>query len=300
MTRAVRIERLWALPVAVLLLTLAAACDLDGGEATPSPVATPTAPPTAAASPTPTATATPLVTVTPSPSPATPAASPTPSPTPSATAFGRLKNLSSYRYTMRWEIAGVKTALIERLGRLAENPNALPDPFVVDAKGTAIGPDKLETVYAISGVEGEFAIVVINREQWLKLPGGTVVGPTAFQGSLDDINEAAGFWDSKVVRSAPPLSCAGEKEMVNGIPTRHCQITRATIQQLTALFGVSFDQGRIASSSLDLWLHESEGFPLRVRIALQGVDEKGKEFRVKLDMDITDVNNLTLQVQPPT
>ncbi|MFQ5880116.1 MAG: hypothetical protein ACE5IZ_08095 [Dehalococcoidia bacterium] len=271
----------------VPVLAVAAACGGDEGPA--GPAATPTTPPT------PTAPAT-----TPPAVPDTPTPTATATPRPPGTA--RLMDLSSYRYTMRWEIAGVDSVVAERLGRLADDPDALPDPFVVVVRGSFVAPDSQEASYTISGVDGEFTVVVIDNDQWLKLPGGAIIGPTTFEGSLDDVNEAVSFWDQRVAEADVPITCAGAgTELVNGVAARHCQITTATIQQLARLLDVDIDEeGQITTLSFDLWVHDSEGYPVRVRMALQGVDEEEKAFSVQGALDITDANSPAIQVQPPS
>ncbi len=199
---------------------------------------------------------------------------------------------------MRWEVIGAPSLITDRLGRACDL-ETIPSPFVANVRGASVDPDKLETVYSYSGCEGELLVTISGKEQWVKLPGSDVIGPTSFQGSLDDVNEAAAFWDNQVTKMSIPLSCVGEKEVVNNINTQHCQLTDGSIQQMAALFDVNIDKGRVQQIDFDAWLHEGERYPVRVVIALKGLDDKDKEISVKYEMNITDANNTQVQIQAP-
>jgi hypothetical protein len=233
----------------------------------------------------------------------TPAASSTPSSSPSsapsaAVPLGKLEELSSYRYTMRWEVTGAPSLIADRLGRACDL-ETVPSPFVANVTGASVDPDKLHTVYSYSGCEGELAVTIVGKEQWVKLPGSDVIGPTTFQGSLEDVNEAVAFWDNTVTRLSIPLSCAGEKQTVNSINTQHCQLTEGSMQQMAALFDVELDESRVHQMDFDVWLHESERYPVRVVIALKGLDDKDKEIAVKHELNIMDANSPEVRIDTP-
>ncbi|KPJ49058.1 MAG: hypothetical protein AMJ38_04030 [Dehalococcoidia bacterium DG_22] len=96
------------------------------------------------------------------------------------------------------------------------------------------------------------------------------------------------------------LTCASEKkETVNDVPTNYCGIDKATFEQLSALFGGTEEMGDIDEMSLDMWLAEDGGWPVRLRVHVAGTDETGQEYEAKLEMDVTDTNE-DIEIKPPS
>ena len=131
--------------------------------------------------------------------------------------------------------------------------------------------------------------------------GALVVGPNPFSGPITELNLAESFWDDGFLPEAGSIACIGEtRETVNSVPTRHCQISEATFNQLASLFGgANAEVEQIESLSFDVWLHETEGWPVRVHAQVSGTDETGQEFEVKITLDVTDVSE-DIEIVPPS
>jgi hypothetical protein len=299
--------RILALAMATILAVVClAAC--GGGEkekGTPAAEGTGTA---AAAAGTARPTATAAGTVRPT---ATAAATAAATRTPSAGAFapGSLGDLNSYRYSMKMDLQGLESILAESMGSLTgqepdATPGTTPETIHMEITGAFVAPDKAEAHMSISGLTDELAMTVIGDQEWMKW-GDMVLGPSAFEGDLSEMNLAEAMWGS-FSEEAGGLTCASEKkETVNGVPSRYCGIDQASFEQLfslSSLFGGAgavVGVGDIDELSLDLWLAEDGGWPVRLRAHVAGTDDSGKAMDAKLEMDITDVNS-KIDINPPS
>jgi hypothetical protein len=274
--------------VAVLAITACGGDDDGDSTATTSPTAQ-------TASPTPQA-GSPIATGSPTPSGA---ASPGTTSSPTAGSFGSLAGLSSYRYELKMELKGLETAITEGLGALGAEEVGPGDTVVMDIRGAYVSPDKAEIAYKVTGLDEEIAIVVIGTNQWVKL-GDLIAGPTPYDGSISDLNLVLSFWDEGFLPEAGGVSCSGERrDTINGVSARRCEISQATFDQLSALFGGSSEDGQIQSLSFEAWLHESEGWPVRLNTQVVGTDETGQQFDVKVQLEVKDVGT-SINIQPPS
>lgn len=275
--------RILALATAIILAVVSlAACGGDGEEeGAPAAAATPAA----AEAETPAAEA------------ETPAAAPSPS--EPGFAPGALTNLNSYRYTMKMELEGLESLLTEQMAALpGQDPTAMAESLKLEVEGAFVAPDKAESRIRISGIDEELALTVIGNQQWVEL-GDMAIGPMEAVGDVSELDFALMMWE-EFSEEAGGLTCASEKkEKVNDVPTNYCGIDQATFEQLTSLFGGTEEMGDIDEMSLDMWLAEDGGWPVRLRVHVAGTDETGQEFEAKLELDITDANE-DIEIKPPS
>jgi hypothetical protein len=274
---------------AILVVVGLAACG-GGGEEEGAPAAAET--PAAVAEEGTPAAATPTVA-----EEGTPAATPTPS--EEALAPGSLSGLDSYRYTMNMELQGLQSLLAEQMAAIpGQNPTATAEGLTMEISGAFVAPDKAESHMHISGVEDELVLVVIGNQQWVQL-GDMAIGPMEASGDISELDFASMMWEG-FSAEAGGLTCANEKkETVNDVPTNYCGIDKATFEELSSLFGGTEQMGNIDEMSLDMWLAEDGGWPVRLRVHVAGTDESGQDFDAKLDMDVTDVNK-DIEINPPS
>jgi len=227
----------------------------------------------------------------------TPAVTSTPS--EAGLAPGSLAGLNSYRYTMKMELEGLESSLAEEMAAIpGQDPTAMAESLEMEISGAFVAPDKAESRIQISGVDEEVALTVIGNQQWVEL-GDMAIGPMETEGDVSELDFALMMW-GEFSEEAGGLSCASEKkEKVNDVPTNYCGIDQATFEQLSSLFGGTEEMGDIDEMSLDMWLAEDGGWPVRLRVHVAGTDESGQEFDAKLEMDITDVNE-KIEIKPPS
>ncbi len=227
----------------------------------------------------------------------TPAAAATPA--GAALAPGSLTGLNSYRYTMKMELEGLESLLTEQMAAIpGQDPTAMAETLEMEISGAFVAPDKAESRMRISGVDDELALTVIGNQQWVEL-GDMAIGPMEATGDVSELDFALMMWE-EFSEGAGGLTCASEKkETVNDVPTNYCGIDKATYQQLSALFGGTEEMGDIDEMSLEMWLAEDGGWPVRLRVNVAGTDESGQEFKAKLEMDVTDANE-DIEIKPPS
>jgi len=282
--------RILTLVIATILVIVSlAACGGDGEEeGTPAAAETPSA----AEEGTPAAAVTPTVT-----EEGTPAA--TPSPSEAALAPGSLTGLDSYRYSMKMELEGLESLLTEQMAAIpGQDPTAMAEALELEIEGAFVAPDKAESRMRISGVDDELVLIVIGNQQWVQL-GDMAIGPMETTGDVSELDFALMMWE-EFSEEAGGLTCASEKkETVNDVSTNYCGIDKATFEQLSSLFGGTEEMGDIDEMSLEMWLAEDGGWPVRLRVHVAGTDESGQEFDAKLEMDVTDVNK-DIEIKPPS
>jgi hypothetical protein len=276
--------RILALVMATILavVCLAACGGGDEEEGTPAAAATPTA----------------VEEGTPAAEGETPAAAPSPS--DEGVAPGTLIDLNSYRYSMKMELEGLQSLLTEQMAALpGQDPTADTDTLKMEISGAFVAPDKAESRMRISGVDDELTLTVIGDQQWVEF-GDLAVGPIEAMGDVADLDFALMMWD-EFSEGAGGLTCASEKkETVNDVAANYCGIDKATFEQLASLFGGTEEEmGDIDELSLDMWLAEDGGWPVRLRVQVAGTDETGQEFEAKLELDVTDVNE-DIEIKAPS
>jgi hypothetical protein len=288
--------RILTLVIATILVIVSlTACGGDGEEeAAPEATATPTATeestPAPAEEGTPAAAATPTVT-----EGETPAAAATPA--EEAVSTGSLTGLDSYRYSMKMELEGLESSLADQMASI-QDPTAMAEGLKLEIEGAFVAPDQAESHMHISGVDDELVLIVIGDQQWVQL-GDMAIGPMETTGDVSELDFALMMWE-EFSEEAGGLTCASEKkETVNDIPTTYCGIDQATYEQLSSLFGGTEEMGDVEEMSLDMWLAEDGGWPVRLRVHVAGTDESGQEFDAKLEMDVTDVNE-DIEINPPS
>jgi hypothetical protein len=200
---------------------------------------------------------------------------------------------------MKMELEGLESIFTESMsGLTGEEPGTVPATMELEVSGAFVAPDKAEAHMRISGVTDELSMTVIGDQQWMKW-GDLTMGPTAFEGTLSDMSLAEAMWGG-FSEEAGDLTCSSEKkETVNGVPSRYCGIDQASFAELTSLFGGTEEMGDIDELSLDMWLAEDGGWPVRMRAHVAGTDQSGQEFDARLEMDITDVNT-EIDIETPS
>jgi hypothetical protein len=225
----------------------------------------------------------------------------TPAVTPSEEGLtpGSLSSLNSYRYSMKIEMEGLESLLAEQMAALpGQDPTAMAESLKMEISGAFVAPDKAESHIQIGGVDEELALTVIGDQQWMSL-GDLAIGPVQAMGDVSELDMALIVWEG-FSEGAGGLTCASEKkEKVNDVATNYCGIDQATFEQLASLFGGTAEMGDIDEMSLDMWLAEDGGWPVRLRVHVAGTDETGQEFDAKVEMDITDVNE-EIEIEPPS
>lgn len=206
-------------------------------------------------------------------------------------------SLHSYRYEVTVE------AIFEALS--AEAPEALAGQAVtLTVQGERINPDQERTISSggIGPITFEAEIVRIGSQQWVR--EGTRPWTESAAGGMDvlvgvDFRPAALFVDDPDEYAALSRRLAdytSTRETLDGIVTRHFTFTE------DEFFEVFQGQGDIvppdveAELAADIWLSEELGAP--VRLLVTGSASDGTEV-LRLQLDIRDLNDETIEISPP-
>jgi hypothetical protein len=167
----------------------------------------------------------------------------------------------------------------------------------VETRGASVAPDKSE-MQMTPGESGQTmgAVVIGERtwfssgEEWTETPNGapdvSLLSPEKVSGSVIDEETFAG---------AEPT-----KEKMNGVDALHYTANQSGLGSLRELLGVAEPENDVpVETKMDLWLTEDGGYPVRLMIDAGGTDTEGEEVSVQLEMNVTDLNDPGIEIEPP-
>jgi hypothetical protein len=195
-------------------------------------------------------------------------------------------NLESYHMEMHFVLEGTAT---ETTGSLA-----------LDLEGAFVAPDRTQTQVSASlgDLKLEEESITVGGQTWLKTGDNWVEGEPQFQ--LSDFSPASlleGLGPDQLRLLKP------EKETVNGVDSLRYNIDRADVETLSGLGALLGQDGDLANLpeefSVDLWLAEDGGWPVRVTMTARGTMNGSDEMSLDFSMDITDVNDPNISIEPP-
>jgi hypothetical protein len=129
-----------------------------------------------------------------------------------------------------------------------------------------------------------------SGEEWTETPNGapdvSLLSPEKVSGSVIDEEAFAG---------AEPT-----KEKMNGVDALHYTANQSGLGSLRELLGVAEPENDVpVETRMDLWLTEDGGYPVRMVIDAGGTDTEGEEVSVQLEMNVTDLNDPGIEIEPP-
>jgi hypothetical protein len=141
--------------------------------------------------------------------------------------------------------------------------------------------------------------VTLARQQWLIVNGVARPPTNLLAPTEEDYSYVTFAWDDD--EWLKDYTCATSRETVNGFSTRKCSADRPTIERLNRegeLFsGISLDIQQFTTATAELWIMDNNK-PVRARLNLAGTDSARRNFALKLELDLTDIN-ATLTINPP-
>jgi hypothetical protein len=204
--------------------------------------------------------------------------------TPPTDAFA---DLDSYRYSAHIVFGGEDLA-----------DQGLSD-VTFDMTGAFVAPDRNQVRVQgdVGGLNLEEESIIIGARSWVRSGDTWTEGDPDFDtADLGPPGFFAGF-DPEEIRVIEPT-----EETVNDVDAFHYSIDKADIEQLQALaqiFGESDSLEDLPQDlSLDLWLAKDGGWPVKMILSAQG-ESDGSQVSVEMSMDITDVNDPSIEVEPP-
>ena len=240
-----------------------------------------------------------------------PAAVPTGSPVVAATSrsgssapvgtAGKLADLNSYRFNMKIEGSGGPLSdVATNLGAFQGGTQTANQSLQMEVAGSYVKPDRGQQTLKLGNFTVDFT--TIGKQQWTKV-FGIQSGPDSSTRSTEDYSFAASIWDDGLSDSFSAFGCTGN-ETVNGVQAKKCGLDAGQLTSLIdALGGLTGDPTSgiksIASGNMQAWLAQQGNYPVRISFDLKGKGNDTKDFSLKFNLDITDVNNTGIKIDPP-
>jgi hypothetical protein len=208
-----------------------------------------------------------------------------------------LLQTESYRYTISFQLRAADgetspTATdsdgTAPLSDFAAALTTLLSDFTLE--GAYRAPDRSQAILRFQNEELELREV--GEESWLR------IGTTWQE---EDLAETALLTPVLVCREivaeiAPSLGARKlEGQRVNGIVTDHYRLDETDIADLPDVLAT----GHPDRYTLDLWLAQEGSWPVRLHIQSTEMDETGQPVGFRLTMDIRDVNDPGITIEPP-
>jgi len=254
---------------------------------------------------------------------------PTPPPfgAPSAPASQFPADITSYRYTMEtsMEAPELMEELMQELEGATEEEEGLGGALVqlfggflmaftqgATVEGAYVAPDRSWDKMTLGGKP--FAEVIqIGDRSWFRMGE---MDWTESGAELPSQEEGVTSQISVTVSSPTELLCEGspvelmstvpglrtEKETINGIKAVHYHIDEADLRLLAALFGEgegAEEMPESATGTMDVWLAEDGNWPVRVEGEVSYTDEEGRSITFDVCMEIKDINDPDIEIEPP-
>ncbi len=147
-------------------------------------------------------------------------------------------------------------------------------PEKVEMSGAFIAPDKMRFTMKLRGEE--LAVVVIGKDQWVKL-GGSWVGPQPggqAESVIGDLGDGIASSNVKCENAKP--------EKVNGVDALRCSLSQGDIEKIakSANPGSATD---VSDTKVNLWIAKDGGYPVKLEFTAK--DKKtSKDIGVKFEL----------------
>jgi len=216
----------------------------------------------------------------------------------------QLSSLDSYRYTMKMEGTGTGGPLADIRDSLGSVPGGTTpkanEAVSFNVDGAFVKPDKAQWKIKVGALE--VAQTVIGKQEWVTF-GGQTQGPQPAT-SLDptDLSLAAAMWDQSNLSDdvSGKMSCASGKETVNGVSARKCDLDKAALTSMQKDLEGFFQDVSLKdlnAFNMSLWLAD-QGYPVKMNVDIAGKDSSARDYGLKVQMDLTDVNK-SIDIKAP-
>lgn len=209
-----------------------------------------------------------------------------------------IQNIDSYRYSISLSLQAEAFQQPEEASPnpLSEFAEALTGLFSdMRLEGSFVAPDRNQALLQFQ--DEELEVRTIGNESWIRV--GATWQEQEPPGE-DVIPSAASICEDQVERLVPCLDPAsGEQELVNGIETIHYRLDKADLRGMPECLGRSGEEALPREFDVDIWLERNDGWPVRFEVISSDVDEEGKPISLELFMELSDIDDPTIEIEPP-
>jgi hypothetical protein len=219
------------------------------------------------------------------------------------TSCENIDRLESYRYTIRVRLqtpafeatpAAEPDATPPPLGAFAETLTALLSDFKI--QGAHVAPDRTQAILQFRTDEVELRAVGDRR--WERF--GTVWQEQTQNGPDIGFLTPTLVCEEIVQEIASGLDRSqAEERSLNEIEADFYELDRADLHRLPELLGADPDTELPQNFQVGLWLAKDGQWPVRLTITAEDADEQGNPIGVSLYMDVRDVGDPGISIEPP-
>lgn len=209
-----------------------------------------------------------------------------------------LSSIESYRYSLN---LGLDTPAFDGdVGRSSTDPlNTFSDALTalfsdIELEGAYVAPDRTQVVLTFEGEELEWRSIgernwVRFEDEWEEQPPGD-----------DDILTPQIVCDDIVEDLTVSFDGVGaEEETVNGVETYHYALGREDIERLPDILGGAGTDDVPEEIEFDIWLAQDGLWLMKIAVEATDADEDGQPVRLSLGMELRDVNDDGIAIEPP-
>jgi hypothetical protein len=211
-----------------------------------------------------------------------------------------MDDLDSFRYgiSVKMQLPGLQSASgatpAPAFGAFATTLAALLSDFQIE--GAYVAPDRRQAILEFQGDEVELR--QIGDQSWERL--GDAWGELEpGSGEIQDLTPRI-VCEELVRNLAPSLDeSSAQPDSVNGVSASRYALTRADLTELGNLLGLAAGADLPDEFQVDIWFAEDGKWPVKLDVRSQTTDPQGQLGSVELSMELRDVNDGGISIEPP-
>jgi hypothetical protein len=212
-----------------------------------------------------------------------------------------LSSIESYRYNLNLALD------IPGIGDDTEDPSPSVDPLTafsdaltalfsdMQLEGAYVAPDRTQVILTFEGEELEWRS--IGDQSWIRFEDEWEEQDSS---SDDDILTPQVVCEDIVNDLSTSLDdLTAAEETVNGVRTLHYSIGRDDISQLPDLLGGANTTDIPEDMQFDIWLAQDGLWLMKIDVKATDTSEDGQPVGLSLAMELRDVNDSDVAIEPP-
>jgi hypothetical protein len=210
-----------------------------------------------------------------------------------------MDDLESFRYdiAVKLQLPGLQTAgdtPAPAFGTYSNTLAALLSDFRIE--GAYVAPDRLQAILEFQGDEVELR--EIGDDRWERL-GESWGELDAESPDIQDLTPRV-VCDELVRKLGPSLNeGSAQADSVNGIVAQRYTLGRTDLTALGNLLGLSAGADLPDEFQVNVWFADDGGWPLKLEVSSSATDPRGQSGSVQLTMELRDVNDSGISIEPP-
>jgi hypothetical protein len=210
-----------------------------------------------------------------------------------------MEDLDSFRYdiAVKLQLPGLQSAggtPAPAFGAFSNTLAALLSDFRIE--GAYVAPDRRQAILEFQGDEVELR--EIGDKRWERL-GDSWGELDTTSPDIQDLTPRV-VCEELVRKLAPSLNDdTAQEEVVNGVAANRYALTRADLTALGNLLGLAAGADLPDEFQVNVWFADDGAWPLKLEVNSQTTDPAGQTGSVQLTMELRDVNDGGISIEPP-